>query len=126
MLTSVRGGGSGFPGKPFISESPPFAITSSSSVGCGSDRGRCAVRMQHVGDVNRPVVALVVLDQRDDRPLHRQRRSVERVYGLRTAPLLGPEAHVQAARLVVGGVRARDDLPVALLSRKPRLEVVLL
>ena len=41
-------------------------------------------------------------------------------------PPLGPVADVEAPRLVVGRVRARGQLAVALLPGQPRLEVVLL
>ena len=39
--------------------------------------------------------------------------------------LSGPVPHAQAVGLVVGAVRARDDLLVCVRTWKPRLEVVL-
>src|SRR5690349_11164976 len=48
------------------------------------------------------------------------------MYGLRSHALRGAEAGTEAARLVVGRVRAGGELAVAALARDPGLAVVLL
>src|SRR5256885_4987635 len=88
--------------------------------------GRRAVLREDVGKRHGAVVALAVLEQRDDRAADRHRRAVERVHRRRPAPALGPVAHGEATGLVVGRVRARGQLAEALLPGQPGLEVVLL
>src|SRR5207248_5953226 len=82
--------------------------------------------MEYGRDLDRPVVALPVLDDRDDRAADRHRGAVQRMDEPRRRLLLGPVAGVQPARLVVGRVRAGGELAVALLPGEPGLDVVLL
>src|SRR5436190_21384608 len=88
--------------------------------------GGCAVLGEDLREPDRAVVALAVLQQRDDRAADCHRGAVEGVHVRRPAPALGPEAHGEAARLVVGRVRAGGELAEALLTGQPRLDVVLL
>ena len=102
----------------------------------GGDRGlahpaaypqlaRRTPRVQHLGHRDRAVLALAVLEQRDQRAPDRDRGAVERRDVARRAGP-GAVADVQPARLEVGRVRRRGQLAVALLARQPRLAVVLL
>ena len=79
--------------------------------------------LQHLGNCDRARLVLEVLHDRQQRT-RGSARSVQSVHGLELA--LAPEPDVQPAGLVVGRVRARGDLPVALLHREPGLDVVLL
>ena len=72
--------------------------------------------------VDRAVLVLVVLEDRDQRAADRQARAVERVDEARALALLGPEARVHAPRLEVAAVRAaarsRDRRPAP--AARPR------
>ncbi len=76
------------------------------------------------GQSDGAVLALAVLQQRDERAPHGDGGAVERVEGLRL--LVPAHADVQAPGLVVGGVGAGGELAVATLAGQPRLAVVLL
>src|SRR6185437_10690124 len=99
--------------------------------GGGLEPRRRAIGHEHLGQLDRAVLELPVLEQGDDRSPDGHGGPVERVRRLR-APTLshaaraGAHANVQPARLVVGRVRARRQLAVALLAGQPRLAVVLL
>src|SRR5690606_37073071 len=95
----------------------------------GSERLRAQVAGQGVGHLDRPVRALVVLDQRRDRARERQRAAVQGVDRLRPAlavhaPRASPRA--QAVRLERLEVADARDLEPAALARAPDLQVVLL
>src|ERR1700704_4558727 len=60
-----------------------------------------AVLGEDLGKRHRAVVALAVLQQRDDRAADRPRRPVEGVHRRRPPPARGPVAHGKSARLVV-------------------------
>src|SRR6266404_6291715 len=66
---------------------------------------------------------LEVLEQRDHRS-RGDRGAVQRRHMLKLSVSAGTD--VEPARLVVGGVRRRRQLAVALLRREPPLDVVLL
>src|SRR5205085_9569483 len=91
-----------------------------------SDLRRGSVRMQHRGDLDAAVVALPIFYYRNDRPTDGDRGSVQRVGEARRGVIRRAVAGIQATRLVVGRVRARGQLAIALLTGQPRLDVVLL
>jgi hypothetical protein len=70
-----------------------------------------------------PLGILAVLHDREEDP-RRDGRAVERVH--RLEPALRAVADAEPSGLEVGRIRRRRDLPVALLTREPRLDVVLL
>ena len=75
---------------------------------------------------DRPVALLVGLQQRGDRAWQRQGAAVEGVDEARPLPGGGAEADVGSPRLEVGEDAARRHFEVALQTRRPGLEVVLL
>src|SRR5580693_1490503 len=93
-------------------------------LGSGTQHRGGAVRGELRRQRHGAVLALPVLQQRDDSATHRYRGPVESVQNLHA--LLAAQPNVQAPRLVVGRVRARRQLAIAPLARQPRLAVVLL
>src|SRR5581483_2031308 len=83
-------------------------------------RAEAPQRFRH-GDA--AVRVLEVLHERDERP-RRDRGAVERVHVLE--PAVAARTDVEPARLVIGRVRRRRELAVALLPGEPALDVVLL
>src|SRR6201999_2773259 len=102
---------------------PPL-VEGRSSVAGGSQPRRRAVADEHFRQLDAAVLLLPVLEQRDDRAPDGDGRAVERVRRLR--PLAGARAALaahadaEATSLVVGRVRARRQLAIALLARQPR------
>src|ERR1700678_2260804 len=91
---------------------------------CRCEPRGCTVARQARRQLHASVAALAVLEHGDDRAPDRDRRAVQRVQ--RARALVLARADVQTPRLVVGGVRARGQLAIALLAGNPRLAVVLL
>src|SRR5258705_9930779 len=94
----------------------------------GSNAVEARVRAQGLGNDDRAVCLLVILEQRDQRARDRHRGPVQRVHELVLLAALAPEARLQAARLEVGAVRGAGHLaPVAALAApgNPGLEVEL-
>mmetsp|Transcript_15509 Transcript_15509/g.41924 ORF Transcript_15509/g.41924 Transcript_15509/m.41924 type:complete len:537 (-) Transcript_15509:794-2404(-) len=93
------------------------------------DEGHAAhVLLQHRRHLDAGV-GLIVLEDAAEGTLGRDQRRVEHVHVplLVVALLLRlAEAHLEAARLVVGAIGARDQLAMRLGAGEPRLEVVLL
>src|SRR6185312_7468326 len=89
----------------------------------GAERGRGAVLLEYLGNCDRAVLVLEVL-QDGQQGAGGGAGAVQRVHVLQLA--VPPVADVEPPGLVVRGVRARGDLAVALLDREPRLDVVLL
>src|SRR5262245_53842716 len=88
-----------------------------------AEGGGGAIPAEHLGHGDRAALVLEVLHDREQGPGGGP-GPVERVHEFELPVPAEPD--VQPARLVVGGVRARRDLAVALLGREPRLDVVLL
>src|SRR5262245_52382014 len=94
----------------------------------GSNAVEARVRAQSLGNDDRAVRLLVILDQRDQSARDRHRGAVQRMHELVLLAALAPEARLQAARLEVGAVRGTGHLaPVAVLAapRNPGLDVEL-
>src|SRR5207237_4707779 len=97
------------------------------NVRLGDDALRAAqVRSQHLGDIDRAVLSLVRLQQRDHEARQRQPAAVQRVHELRSRVAVGAEADVGPSRLEVTEVGARRDLEPLAAARRPQLDVVLL
>src|SRR5512142_1967129 len=86
------------------------------------DRAAAHVRDEDLRDADGAVLALVVLDDGDERPSEGDGGGVVRVRELRAA---GPTFHAraEAARLIVGHEVGGVRLAVSALSRHPRLDV---
>src|SRR5690606_16835694 len=67
---------------------------------------------------------LILLEDRDHRPAHREPRTVEGMEQLGLLALGGAMADLRAPRLEVAAVRAAGNLAILLLTGKPDLEVV--
>ena len=67
---------------------------------------------QHIGDDDRPVRLLIVLENRDNRAADRNGGAVERVDELSALFAFGFVANIESARLVVGAVRGAGDFAV--------------
>src|SRR5688572_33144798 len=92
----------------------------------GSNAIEARVRAQRVGDRDRAVRLLVVLEQRDQRARDRDRGAVQRVDELVLLAALAPEARLEPARLEVGAVRGAGHLAVGATVAapgQPRLDV---
>src|SRR5689334_2637981 len=79
------------------------------------------VAPERLGDDDRSVGLLVVLEYRDQGPPHGQARSVQGVHVLRLSLRLLPVADVRATGLEVLAVGAGGDLAVRPLSGQPDL-----
>src|SRR5215471_20321783 len=75
-------------------------------------------------NLDRAVLALVVLQDRDERAAHGEGRAVQRVDELGFLVLGAAESNGSAPRLECLAVGAGGDLLVRLLARQPHLEVV--
>src|SRR4051794_31908370 len=97
-----------------IPRQPTWAAAADRLGGGGGDHLRCAEGMQDGRDLDRPVLLLVVLEDRDDRAADGDRGAVERGDRLGLARLAlvveWPVARVEPAGLEVGRVRARRQL----------------
>src|SRR6188474_2996863 len=76
----------------------------------GSNTIEARVSAQGLGDRDRAIRLLVVLEERDQRARDRHRGPIQRVHELVLLAALAPEARLQAARLVVGAVRGTGHL----------------
>src|SRR3954449_1911723 len=95
------------------------------SLGDGLEQVETAeVGPKRLGHADRPVLLLVGLQQRDDRPVGRAQGAVEGGDGLDLAALEA-SAGVEATGLEVGAVGGRGELAVAALAGDPRLAVEL-
>src|SRR3989441_3828087 len=81
------------------------------------------VRLQRCGHVDTAVGALVILHHGDQRAADREPGTVQRMHQLRLALCIA-EARLHAPRLKSLAIRARRDLAVLTLPRKPYFEIV--
>src|SRR5438067_907590 len=78
---------------------------------------------QSLGHHHTPIGLLVVLDDREPRPPHRQSAAIQRVDEFRLA-LARFALDLRAARLKSFEVRARRDLFIIVLAGEPDLQVI--
>src|SRR5262249_36311953 len=89
-----------------------------------SDLVPAEITSQRLRDLDRAVLALVVLQNRDERPPDRQRRAVQRMDELGFFSFRAAKPDLRAARLKVGAIRARRDFFETILSGQPHFEIV--
>src|SRR5262245_66572665 len=81
-------------------------------------------RPQRLGDDDRAVLLLVVLDNRDERAADGEAGAVQRVDELRLAGTIAAELDARAARLKRLCVAAGRNLAIGVLAGQPDLDVV--
>src|SRR5215831_1444375 len=94
------------------------------SVSAADDLVAAQVRPQRLRNRDRPILALIVLEHRDQRAADREPRPVERVQWLWLARLRVAPTRLHAPRLKRLAVAARRDLSILVLARQPDLDVV--
>src|SRR5262245_10763152 len=110
--------------RPLAHRAPPSQCHASSSRLLADPLEPAHEAPQRLGDDDRAVGLLIVLQDGDQGPPHGETRTVERVRVLRLPLRLRAVADVGAPRLEVLAVGARGDLPVRVLAGQPDLEVV--
>src|SRR5260221_11629625 len=73
---------------------------------------------------HRPVLFLIILENRDERPPDRETRPVERVHEFGLSGAAGAELDIRAPGLKRLGIAAGRDLAVRLLARQPHFDVI--
>src|SRR5262245_33611374 len=81
------------------------------------------VGAQRLGDSNRAVRFLIVLEDRQPGPPDREAGAVQRVHVM-TLAVRGPKADVRAPRLESLEIAARGDFTETILARQPYLDVI--
>src|SRR5262245_1069779 len=82
------------------------------------------VRLQSLGNYDRPIGLLIVLEYRDQRTPDREPRAVQRVDVADLLAAFGAVARIHAPRLKVAAHRARGDFSIGILAWQPNLDVV--